>query len=91
MEGKMGRIGVRELKQRANEILRQVREQKESFAITYRGQVVARLVPAEDAGADRERSRAVWANMNALAEEIGRRWDVKVSATEAIQEQRREL
>lgn len=87
----MGRIGVRELKQRANEILRQVREQKESFAITYRGQVIARLVPAEDAEVNRAKSQAVWADMNALAEEIGRRWDANVSATEAIREQRREL
>ena len=38
-------IGVRELKQRASEILRRVREDGASYAITYRGKVVARLEP----------------------------------------------
>ena len=44
----MAEVGVRELKQRASEILRHVREEKETYSVTYRGKVVARLVPAED-------------------------------------------
>ena len=43
----MGEIGIKELKQRASEILRQVREEKESFTVTYRDKVVARLVEVD--------------------------------------------
>lgn len=39
------RIGIREFKQKASYILRQVRENKEEFIITYRGRSVARLIP----------------------------------------------
>ena len=54
----MGEIGIKELKQRASEILRQVREEKESFTVTYRGKVVARLVPAEDTPSERAKAWA---------------------------------
>ncbi len=42
----MKQIGVRELKTRANEVLRQVREDNESYEITQRGKVIALLTPA---------------------------------------------
>lgn len=87
----MGEIGIRELKQRASEILRQVREEKKSYAVTYRGRVVARLVPVEDAESKREKARAVLAEMDELAREIGAQWPPGVSATQAVKEQRREL
>lgn len=44
----MEEIGIREFKQRANEIVRWVREEQESFFVTYRGKVAAKLVPAVD-------------------------------------------
>ena len=44
-ETDLGEIGVRELKLRASEILRQVREEQKTFTVTYRGKVVARLGP----------------------------------------------
>ena len=37
----MAEVGVRELKQRASELLRRVREGRETIDITYRGKVVA--------------------------------------------------
>jgi prevent-host-death family protein len=45
----MGTVGVRELKQDASRILRRVREEGESFDVTYHGKVIAKLVPVEDA------------------------------------------
>ena len=56
----MGEIGIRELKQRANEILRQVREKQETFTVTYRGKVVAKLVPVVDASTERDLTSAIW-------------------------------
>ncbi|MGQ9553186.1 MAG: type II toxin-antitoxin system Phd/YefM family antitoxin [Anaerolineae bacterium] len=87
----MESVGIRELKQRTSEILRLVREQRQEVAITYRGKVVARLVPQEDREARREASRAAWARLERLAEEISAKWPEGVSAVEAIREQRREL
>lgn len=87
----MGEIGIRELKQRANEILRQVREKQETFNVTYRGRVVARLVPVEEIPEERARASAVWKQMDELAWESGAAWPPEAPATEAVQEQRREL
>ena len=87
----MGEIGIRELKQRASEILRQVRENQESFTVTYRGKVVARLVPAEEISKERARASAIWTQMDELAREIGANWPPEAPAAEAVKEQRREL
>ncbi len=40
------KIGVRELKERMAEILRRVQEDDQTYEITQRGKVVARLTPA---------------------------------------------
>ena len=85
----MGEIGIRELKQHTSEIVRRVRQEKESFVITYRGRVVARLVPVEEAGRKRAEAAAVWVEMNQLATEIGAHWPAGLSAEEAVAEQRR--
>lgn len=44
----MEKVGIREFKRDASKILRRVREDGESFDVTYRGKVVARLMPAEE-------------------------------------------
>jgi prevent-host-death family protein len=41
-------IGVRELKIHASRILRKLRQTREQVPITYRGSLVAHLVPAEE-------------------------------------------
>ena len=86
----MAAVGVRELKAQASEILRRVREDGETIDVTYRGRVVARVVPVEQSPSAEEAS-AVWANLAALSREIGRRWPAGVTAAEAVSEQRREL
>lgn len=84
----MAEIGVRDLKEHTSAIIRRVREGKESFDITYRGRVVAWLVPIE-APTEPEDWRKVWADMEETAEGIGKRWRSKLSAAEAVSEQRR--
>jgi prevent-host-death family protein len=86
----MEEIGVREFKARASEVLRRVREEGASYAITYRGKVVARLEP-EDPEERRRRSEEVWREIDELTDEIARYLPPDVSAVEAIREQRREL
>ena len=38
-------VGIRELKQQATEILREVREERAEYIVTYRGEPVAMLLP----------------------------------------------
>ena len=87
----MTSIGVRQLKAQASSIRRRVRERGESIDVTYRGRVVARLVPAELPAASPEDLRAAWADLDELAVEIGAHWPPGVSAVEAVREGRRAL
>ena len=48
----METIGVRELKLQTSEILRKIREEGAAFEVTYRGRVMARLVPVTQASQD---------------------------------------
>jgi prevent-host-death family protein len=82
-------IGVRDLRARASKILRRVREKGETIEITYRGQVIARIVPALPVKPDSATLDAIWADMDRLASEIGRKWPAKVTAAEAVSEGRR--
>lgn len=85
----MTEIGVRELKEKTSEIIRRVRDDKESFDITYRGRVVASIVPS---GQRPKRAfEEIWADLDDLAEEIGKEWPEGVTAVEAVREQRRDL
>ena len=94
----MSRVGVRELKNQATEIIRAVREDRAEYVITYHGRPVAVLMPLEEGwleGETREAVRAASsalqarAEMEALREEIARSWKSEQTAVEQISEQRR--
>lgn len=85
----MTTIGVRELKQHTSAVLAQVREKGEEVEITYRGQVIARIVPVRPPHS-RSRSRkpsAAWLAMDELARQIG----AAVGQTQGAGDWRREL
>ena len=84
----MAVVGVRELKADASEIVRRVREHGETVGITYRGRLVARIVPVAPFSGE---TLAVWGEMDQLAAEIGTVWSEGVSAVDAVAEGRREL
>ena len=52
------RVGVRELKNQATEILRQVRENHAEYVVTYHGRPVAVLLPVDEQGLAEEAERA---------------------------------
>jgi prevent-host-death family protein len=52
------RIGVRELKNRTTEILRQVRENRAEYVVTYYGRPVAVLLPVDESWLAEEARRA---------------------------------
>ena len=80
-------VGVRELKEQASELIRLVREEGREVQVTYRGKVVALLIPVEHARR-KEHEAAAWARLDHLAAEIGARWPNGVSAAEAVAEGR---
>jgi prevent-host-death family protein len=88
----MAQVGVRELKARASEIIRAVRDRRARYIITYRGRPVGLLLPLEEAG---EMEGAVgagpdaWEELTRLGEEIGRGWRSPLTSTELLAEMRR--
>ena len=87
-------VGVRELKVRASEIIRDVRERRARYIITYRGQPVGLLMPLAEtrsaglSGAG-EPDTAAWEELTRLGAEIGREWRLPLSSTELLSEMRR--
>lgn len=96
----MATIGIRELKNQTTEVLRTVREQHTEYIVTYRGQPVALLLPlSEEAKQNVQQQNlirpkptaALLAELEMLRQKIGRTWKTKLTAAEAVAEQRRAL
>ena len=83
----MQTVGIRELKQRTSELIRLVREKGSEIQVTYRGEVVALLIPVNRPTLQEE--DLAWAEIDHLAAEIGARWPAGISAAEAVAESRR--
>jgi len=66
------KIGIRELKARAPQVVREVRETGEAVDITYRGEIVARLTPVEIAKGTGTFKDA-WKELDAVARAVGKR------------------
>jgi prevent-host-death family protein len=91
----MPNVGIRALKTHASEIIRNVRERRARYVITYRGQPVGVLMPLEQAtpetltDADPAAAAAAWDELTRLGEEIGKGWRSPLSSTELLAEMRR--
>jgi prevent-host-death family protein len=86
----MRSVGIRELKQRTSQVLRELQESGQEIEVTHHGRVVARLVPVRPAPA-RPRAAAAWSTLDQVAREIGARWPKGRSATAAVREGRRDI
>jgi prevent-host-death family protein len=84
----MEEIGIRELKARASEVVRAVKERRVRYLITQRGRPVALLVPL-DALPPQPNADEVWARLEELGKEIARNWQSEKSAVEILSEMRR--
>ena len=87
----MTEVGIRELKTQVSDIIRRVREDKETYIVTYRGKPVAKLEPVQDNEEQLARDLSILAEMDRLAEEITKHWPEGVSAVDAVKADRREL
>jgi len=86
----MREIGVRELKAKTSEIMRNVRQRRVSYIITYRGRPVGLLSPPENQRLSRAASNesAAWDELTRLGKEIGRGWPAGVSNADVLSETR---
>ncbi len=85
-------VGVRQLKNEATQLVRDVRETGAEYVITVSGEPVAKLVPLqreETAEEREERIRAHLREVDRLAKEVGAAWISPLTAAEAVAEQRR--
>ncbi len=88
------KIGVRELKTRASEIIREVRQHRTHYLVTYRGREVAVLLPVEEPSPDRpsprdERRQTAWEELEKIGEEIGQSWLLSQNSVELLSKSRR--
>jgi prevent-host-death family protein len=87
-------IGVRELKTRASEIMRNVWKRRARYVITYRGRPIGLLTPIEpplgvNSVSVPESAEDVWAELTRLGEAIGRGWRVTQTSVELLSDLRR--
>ncbi len=88
------RVGVKEFKNRATQIVRDIRERSASYVITVDGKPVATVRPydAEDETWATAAEVEQWLDeLDLIADEIGEAWPPGLSAVDAIRAQRREL
>ena len=86
----MPEVGVRELKARASEIVRVVRDRRTRYTVTYRGRPVAVLIPLGEARRTVEPDAgAAWEELTRLGKEISREWRSPLTSAELLSEIRR--
>ncbi len=81
-------IGIRELKTRASEVVRAVKETRARYIITQRGKPAALLIPL-DAETSPDKGDEVWERLEKLGEELAKGWQSEKSAIEILSEMRR--
>lgn len=86
----MRTVGVSELKTRTSEIIRNVRENRISYTITFRGKPVGVLLPLEknEEVAPRE-DQDPWSVLEGLRDKMAQMLRPEKSLTEALSETRR--
>ena len=81
-------IGIRELKSRASEVVRSVKEERARYVITQRGKPAAMIIPL-DAAPPQKSADEVWERLLKIGEELGKGWQSEKSAVEILSEMRR--
>lgn len=86
-------IGVRELKARASEIVRNVWKRRARYTITYRGRAVGMLLPLDKTtplgGALGPSSPEAWGELARLGSVIAKRWPKGRSSGDILSQMRK--
>lgn len=86
----MEKVGVRELKTHASESVRRVREEHQSFEITYRGEIVGQIVPSTQE-VNREAARKSWHDWQTFFSDVAEETVDGATLDETMFEVRRSL
>lgn len=89
----MKQVGIREFKNRATQIVREVHDECAEYIVTVDGEPRAVLVPysiEHEKSARMDKLKEDMAIIDELAHWIGESWDSPLTAAEAVAEQRRE-
>jgi prevent-host-death family protein len=81
-------IGIRELKSRASEVVRAVKEQRARYVVTQRGVPVAAIIPM-DAMLPEKKDEESWDRLMEIRARLGRGKKNKKSSVEILSEMRR--
>jgi antitoxin (DNA-binding transcriptional repressor) of toxin-antitoxin stability system len=87
----MKSVGIKEFKNKATQILKEVREQGTEFFITLNDEAIATLKPVthkESMAVKRKNRERILAEFEALAVEVGELWTSEENAVEAISNDR---
>ena len=87
-KNKAEEIGIRELKSRASEVVRAVKEERARYVITQRGKPAALIIPI-DAVSAKESAEEIWEQLMKLGEELSKGWHSEKSAVDILSEMRR--
>ena len=87
-QAKIEEIGIRELKSRASELVRAVKEERARYVITQRGKPAAIIIPV-DAPPPEKSADEVWERLMKIGEELSIGWQSEKSAVEILSEMRR--
>jgi prevent-host-death family protein len=86
----MPRIGVRDLKTHASEVMRDVRENRARYVVTHRGEPVGVIVPyspkEEVLPLTPDES---WSQLFAALDALGKSWNTPLTSIEVLDEMRR--
>lgn len=76
--GPVERVGIRELKAQASDIIRRVRDERIAFDVSVRGEVVARISPTSQLRRSTAEREAFWARHSDLVARMGAAGDYQV-------------
>ena len=85
---KMEEIGIRELKARASDVVRAVKEQRTHYVVTQRGKPVAAIIPM-DAILPEKKNDDSWDRLMEIRKKLGKGKRKKKSSVEILSEMRR--
>ncbi len=81
-------IGIRELKSRASEVVRAVKEERARYVVTQRGKPVAAIIPV-DAMLPEKKEDDGWENLLVIRARLAKDKSKKKSSVEILSEMRR--
>jgi prevent-host-death family protein len=82
-------IGIRELKSRASEVVRAVKEERARYVVTQRGKPVAAIIPMDAILPEKKEEKDGWDKLMEIRARLSKDKSKKKSSLEILSEMRR--